>query len=442
MQFHYALVDDLFSREEFDSRVEKKMHECGDMVDETTASMLVVEDCGRHHVKISGLDAKSSLFSFFGKVISKSEIKEFLRPDGENGLVTNIILGDETGQTKAVLWDEKAMAAGEIDIGDVLEVIGRRTSRSATDITVLAIRKAMCEIQCKDTVEPYLSPPQRKEIEVCLIAREEPRAVSKRDGTTVDLCEGVVGIEENLCRLVCWEPDLISDLPEGTPLRITNALEKIRQKDREFVIDDKSTVEISDRPIEFRCSTLDEVGDQGTYSVTGTVESIQPARQFTARDGRISHVRNLFLTDGEKKIRVVVWGDRALLPILPGERIAVYLGQSRVGKYDDLELHLGSRGFVRVIPEECSEEIEMCGTIISTSQGTFIDDGNKKFLVNGNFPHGYEFCIRGILCGQRLTPSHAEPVRVMPGEIKKRIDTLLAEAGHTNTFTVHGREHI
>ena len=128
--FHHALVDDLISKEEFEQRVEAKIDECGDLVDEPTAAMLVVSELGRQHVKIKGLAAKSSLFSFFGKVIDKTEPKEFDRADGEKGWVATLLLGDETGTTRVVLWDEKAGAALEIVPGDVLEIIGRHPGKS------------------------------------------------------------------------------------------------------------------------------------------------------------------------------------------------------------------------------------------------------------------------------------------------------------------------
>ncbi len=94
MLFHYALVDDLISKEEFERRVETKIGECGDLVDEPTAAMLVVGELGRQHVKIRGLAGKSSLFSFFGKVIDKTEPREFDRKDGEKGWVATLLAGD------------------------------------------------------------------------------------------------------------------------------------------------------------------------------------------------------------------------------------------------------------------------------------------------------------------------------------------------------------
>ena len=115
--FHYALVDDLITQEEFERRVEDKIGECGDLLDEPTAAMLVVGALGRQHVKVRELSGKSSLFCFFAKVIDKTEPKEFTRNDGEKGWVATLLVGDETGTTRVVLWDEKAGAALELHAG-------------------------------------------------------------------------------------------------------------------------------------------------------------------------------------------------------------------------------------------------------------------------------------------------------------------------------------
>ena len=141
MLFHYALVDDLISKEEFEQRVDIKIEECGDLIDEPTAAMLVVGELGRQHVKIRELSGKSSLFSFFGKVIDKTEPHEFDRNDGEKGWVATLLLGDETGSARIVLWDEKAGAAGEIAIGDVLEIIGRSPAGAQKRFTRLPCEK-------------------------------------------------------------------------------------------------------------------------------------------------------------------------------------------------------------------------------------------------------------------------------------------------------------
>jgi replication factor A1 len=240
VQFHYALVDDLISREEFERRVDEKITECGDLVDETTAAMLVVQDCGRHHIKIRGFSSGPSLLCFFGKVVTKSPPREFARQDGDPGLVANLILGDETGQIRAVLWDEKAAA---------LEEIEEPGSRAGEEIVVLPLRKASCPIECATEVERHLAPPEKKECDLLVLALESPRTFSRKDGTPGELVEGVAADEEGCARLVCWAPALFEEVPAGTPVHVAGALLKHTRGGREYHLDDRSTVTPGDHTL-------------------------------------------------------------------------------------------------------------------------------------------------------------------------------------------------
>ena len=40
VRYHYALVDDLVSREKFDSLIEEKIADCGNLADEMAAALL------------------------------------------------------------------------------------------------------------------------------------------------------------------------------------------------------------------------------------------------------------------------------------------------------------------------------------------------------------------------------------------------------------------
>ncbi len=157
MSFHYALVDDLLPREEFDRRVEEVMETSGDLYDEPTAAMIVVTNLGRAHVKIRDVGSGSSLSCFFGKVISTTSPHEFQKSDGSTGIVADILLGDETGQVRVVLWDEKAQAAAEVEIGGVLEIIAKPSTRGKGEVSAMAFREAACEISLRDGTRPAVS---------------------------------------------------------------------------------------------------------------------------------------------------------------------------------------------------------------------------------------------------------------------------------------------
>jgi replication factor A1 len=407
--FHYALVDDLITKEEFERRVEAKIDDCGDLVDEPTAAMMVVGELGREHVKIKGLSARSSLFSFFGKIVDKTEPKEFDRADGEKGWVATLLLGDETGTTRVVLWDEKAGAVLDTAVGDVLEVIGRHPGKSTHEIYALALRKAGCEITCAapDGTGKLLTEPV--DLDAILLTVEPVRTFTKRDGTTGEMAEAVIGDSEGTARLVAWIPELLAGYLAGTTVHITNAKPNNRAEGRNYSIDDKSTLTPADTPVSIPFTPLHSVADQGIYSVKGTVKQVRQPRSFTTRNGAPSWVRNLLIHDTDDELKIVLWGETALIPVSPGDPVEVYHATAKPGRFGGIELGVG-RGSVFRVPEETVRPIVFSGTIIAGPGCLFIDNGAERYLIEGTFLHGSEVRVTGHLAGSRILPEQVEQV--------------------------------
>jgi replication factor A1 len=427
--FHYALVDDLISKEEFERRVDTKIEECGDLVDEPTAAMLVVGELGRQHVKIRGLAGKSSLFSFFGKVIDKTEPKEFDRKDGEKGWVATLLTGDETGTTRVVLWDEKAGAAVDIVAGDVLEIIGRHPANSSKEIYALALRKASCEITCSlpaqgVTGESLSTDPV--DLDAVLIAQEEPRIFSRRDGSTGEMIEAVIGDTRGTARVVAWAPALLAGIPPDTSLCIRGAKPDKRGVGRAYSLDEKSSVEITDKAIEVPFSPLSTVSDGGTYSVKGDVKEVKEPRSFTSRNGSASWVRNILISDGKDDLRIVLWGENALLPVHPGDVIEIYHATAKPGRFGGIELGVG-RGSSLRLPKDETRPIVFEGTIISGQGCTFIDNGTERYLIDGDFPHGIEMQVTGTLSGSRIIPEDARTIDLKPEPVRVQLQSFIQE---------------
>jgi replication factor A1 len=410
VHFHYALVDDLITKEEFERRVEKKIDECGDLVDEPTAAMMVVGELGREHVKIRGLAAKSSLFSFFGKVIDKTEPKEFDRADGEKGWVATILMGDETGTTRLVLWDQKAGAVLDTAIGDVLEVIGRHPGKSTHEIYALAIRKAGCEITCTMTDGAGNLSNEPVELDAVVLAVEPIRTFTKRDGSTGEMAEAIIGDSEGTARLVAWAPELLAGLPADTTVHITNAKPNNRAEGRNYSIDEKSTVSATGTAaVTVPFTPLHSVADQGIYSVKGTVKQVQQPRSFTTRNGTTSWVRNALIHDTDDELKIVIWGETALIPLSPGNLVEVYHATAKPGRFGGIELGVG-RGSVFRVPGETVHPIIFSGTIIAGPGCFFIDNGSERYLIEGTFTHGSEVRVTGVLSGSRILPEQVEQV--------------------------------
>ena len=421
MLFHYALVDDLISKEEFERRVEQKIGDCGDLVDEPTAAMMVVGELGREHVKIRGLSAKSSLFSFFGKILDKTEPKEFDRADGEKGWVATLLLGDETGSTRVVLWDEKAGAALDTAVGEVLEVIGRHPGKSTHEIYALALRKAGCEIACSIpagaggslSTEPV-------DLDAVLLSVEPVRTFTKRDGSTGEMAEAVIGTRDGTARLVAWDPALLEGMPAGIAVRITNAKPNNRGEGKNFSIDDKSSVTAIDTTIVVPFAPLGSVADQGFYTVKGEVKEARQPRSFTTRNGTSSWVRNIVIREGDDELRVVLWGDAALVPVSPGTQVEVYNGTAKPGRFGGIELGAG-RGSVFRVPEDAARPVVFSGTIIAGPGCFFIDNGSERYLIEGRFAHGSEVTVTGLLAGSRILPERVDEIHRDPEELLAEI---------------------
>ncbi len=426
MKFHYALVDDLLSREAFEERVEAKIEESGDLLDEETAAMLVVKECGRHHVKIRDLAARASLLSFFGKVVECSPPKEFVRPDGSHGMVASLQVGDESGRVRIVLWDEKAAAIDEIDVGEVLEIIGRpqQTRESGSiEIHALALRKAICEIHLAG-VAAEAGGNGIEDIEVQIISKGDVREFCRRDGSPGEMQEAIVGGAFGTVRLVCWAPLLLDAVEPGCSYRIRGAKRMSRAEGIEYHLDDQGRIEPLDESVEIPFVQPGAIEEGRTYSLRGTLKSVEPIRSFTNRRGEPSFVRNAILDCEDGEARLVFWGDRAKDPLVPGESVEVHGALARKSRQGGLELSL-QWGSVLVRCCQETEEVVFQGTVLLTLYGAAIDDGREYYMLDRELPPGLEMRVRGLACQRRLQPLSSERIVLDRAEFIVRTRSFL-----------------
>jgi replication factor A1 len=432
MNFHYALVDDLVSREEFESLVGDKMEACGDMIDEVAASLMVVQSLGRHHVKIKDLSARTSLFSFFGKVLAKEGPREFVRGDNEKGLVATLVLGDETGHVRVTLWDEKAMAVSEIAAGEVFEVIGKHAKPFSRDITALALRPSPVEISCRDTTEDVNRDTLLlTECSIRFLMLHEERPYCRKDGSTGSMRGGLVTDGKKVFRFVCWEPGLISGITPMMSARLTGVTVRGMEPEREMVAGEASGIQVLEADeVPLPLVSLSSVVNEGSFSVRGRVDTLQPVRRFTRRDGTASWVRNCTLCEGNARLAIVLWGDTAVLPLLSGEEIMVWNGSSRLNRLGRRELSVGRNAGFTVVPVPVCE-IRFSGTAISTPEGMVIDNGTERYLLASPLVHGLEYAIEGCVSGRRFVMQHATAVVPDIAGVRAGLESLASRCGGT-----------
>jgi replication factor A1 len=420
---HFALVDDILSREEFDRRVQQKITQAGDLIDEQTAAMLVVRECGREHVKIRGIGTGASVITFFAKVVALGSPATFTRADGSSGTVARLTVGDESGQLTVILWDEKTALLDEIGCGDVLEIIGRPSRSRSGEVHLLAARGAGCDITVSGTApadkgagEPFA---------VRILSLGEVRAFTRRDGSPGEMQEGVVGDEQGTYRFVCWSPPLLSAFAPGDGILLTGAKRNMRTDgETEVHIDQNGTVAACDAAGDVTPTAVQAIREGRIPAVEGVIADLSRVRGFTSKRGDRSLVRDGVLRDDSGSVPIVLWGEHAQLPIADGDRIAVYGAQARKGRSAPLEIHAGRSSGI-AIRRGAAQETTVEGTIIPTRQGPVLDSGDAWYFLDGDFPAGKEVRVRGTVEGHRLQIRTMEPVVIDPEDLRTRARRLI-----------------
>lgn len=104
------------SENEISTRVNEKMVQLGDLISKSGAAHIVANELGvklydlkKRRFKIKDLVAGISSVDIVGKVLTLYGIREFSR-NNTPGKVASILLGDETGTVRVVIWDTKQIA--------------------------------------------------------------------------------------------------------------------------------------------------------------------------------------------------------------------------------------------------------------------------------------------------------------------------------------------
>ena len=377
---HYALVSDLLTKEAFDERVEKKAESLGGLVDEVTAAMLVVDELGRSHIKIKDIpSARTSLVSFFGKILEIRPPHEFTREGEEPGLVASVVLGDPTGTVTMSLWDERAQAASELMLDSVIEVIGKpRPGRK--EVTCIALRES--SITIVETKKPPTSEIMASPLVGKILVAFDAKEITRRDGTPSTLQEFIIGDASGTARLVCWEPGLFSDVDEGACVSITGVQRKEEDGIVEYVVSDAAIISILPDEVSVLTKDADEVTEGQTSVVTGVVTSVSDVRTFITRRGTESRVKNVQITGSSKKtaVNVALWGDAADALFLPGDSIQVVNAPARLNRYGSVELSVGRGSAIRtvILP---GERGSISGMVIPRPEGLSLDDGKTVWML-------------------------------------------------------------
>ncbi len=87
-------------------------------------------------LKVSDLKAGQQGVTIVVRILAKSEPVETKRLTGGPLRFARMLIGDDTGISTAVFWEEKVQACADANVGDVLEIVGASVRERQDDISV------------------------------------------------------------------------------------------------------------------------------------------------------------------------------------------------------------------------------------------------------------------------------------------------------------------
>lgn len=124
------VADSGISQQEVENKVKAKLEELSGLISKDGAVHIIANELGVQltrpatpgkETKIADLSPASRSVTVKGRVVRKWEVREFER-NGRKGKVANLLIGDETGVTKLVFWNDQVDTFEQLKENDVLVV--------------------------------------------------------------------------------------------------------------------------------------------------------------------------------------------------------------------------------------------------------------------------------------------------------------------------------
>ncbi|MEN4006565.1 MAG: OB-fold nucleic acid binding domain-containing protein [Methanobacteriaceae archaeon] len=383
----YQRISDKISYDDFLKRIEemKKNYEDVSFMDELDiARMIVGEYIDEKNVplvdkeeekkpkKIADLELGKQNQNLIGRIMRVSNIKTFKRKKGENGKVANLMIADNSGEIKVVLWNENTKMLDKYKEGDIIEVrnVEIRDGFRGDEEAHLNPRSTIKKLDAKDSDFPEyrekITPITdiKGEMQVNIVARivriSRIRTFNSngREGKfiTLDLKDNSGSISFTL-----WnkDVDLINqlNLKEGDSVKILGAQSRVRNEEVSLTCSWIGRIIKGEFDVpEYEESTM-KIGDADemkNVTLMGFVSKIYDKITFERRDGSAGAVKSIEIYDGTGSIKVTLWNDDAELNINKGDILKVTGGNIEFDEYSETgyRVNTGWSSKLTINPEE------------------------------------------------------------------------------------------
>ncbi len=392
-----------YERKDILAMIEEKREELGrEVINDESAAMIVARELGvdLHQIspkarqRIEDITEATRNVALTAKVANIGTVRTFSRKDGGGeGRVANIVVSDETGSIRVVLWDDLTNAISEevVSVGDVIQLRGAYVKKGLGDALELNLGR-MAQIRVledyeiddlgvdfSDSATEDLKISELKEglFNVSLKVKIQrvfrlSTFTRQRDGSEGKVLSIIGADETGAGRLVFWD-DKAAEMEEAeegeviylrgvntrlnrdgseVEVHIGRAASIVRDlKEKIDAVDAETSREVSE-PLGMR-EIIDLTTGMWDVDIEGKVVTVYDTTDFTTKDGRDGRVKNIILADRSGKTRVTFWNDDVdkVEETKEGDIIKILHGYVKEGFRGGVEFQVGRKAEIQINPK-------------------------------------------------------------------------------------------
>ncbi len=392
-----------YERKDILAMIEEKREELGrEVINDESASMIVARELGvdLHQIspkarqRVEDITEATRNVALTAKVVNIGTVRTFSRKDGGGeGRVANIVVSDETGSIRVVLWDDLTNAISEdaVSVGDVIQLRGAYVKRGLGDalelnLGRLAQIRVLEDYEIDDlgvdfgdsaTEDQKISDLKEGLFNVSLKVKIQrvfrlSTFTRQRDGSEGKVLSIIGADETGAVRLVFWDDKAaeMEDAEEGEIIHLRGVNTRLNRdgsevevhigraasivrnlKEKIDAVDVETSREVSE-PLGMK-EIIDLTTGMWDVDIEGKVVTVYDTTDFTTKDGRDGRVKNIILADRSGKTRVTFWNDDVdkIEDIKEEDIIKILHGYVKEGFRGGVEFQVGRKAEIQINPK-------------------------------------------------------------------------------------------
>ncbi|KAF5086502.1 OB-fold nucleic acid binding domain-containing protein [Methanobacterium aggregans] len=394
----YERIKDEISYEDFLKKMEERKKEYEDvsfMSDLDIARTITGEYIDEENKALSDSEPKkiSQLISgqdnvcVIGRIMHVSNVKKFTSRKGKAGKLANIIIADETGEIRVVLWTENVKFLEKVQEGDVVKLNRVEVKQGFRNDEIQTSMNSKLEKIPDEGFEAF--PKYDKSITnladvkgdktVNVIARiiRVPRINTfDRNGKEGKVLSLEIQDNTGQMPLTLWnkDTDLVEELKlkEGDSIKVLGAQSRVRNGEISLSHSWLGRIIKGEFDVPEYSEDILKIGDaheMKNVTVIGVVCKNYDKITFERNDGTKGQVKSIEMQDETGSIKVTLWNDDADMKLEKGSIIKITGGNIEFDEYSGTDYRINTNWNTKItedpeIDDKLKETLQKCGDYI------------------------------------------------------------------------------